>query len=219
MLLQQSERTLFQHHAVFQSLISLLLVLDKAFEHEVSEDGHTGAAHHTVGLATGEVPYRQLALFTEDAHERVGEVALHVRTHKCHERISSAVGIPQREGAVGGVAGTMYASVGTTIVAIGIAEHRRSDHEVVHRGVEHLFLVLVGGLHGNACELLVPCLVGSGHSGIEVPSRQLSLHVCLCTHNIDRRKGHLNEQRLAVGLCGYDGAGESCVARHDGHGL
>ena len=128
------------------------------------------------------------------------------------------VGIPQRERGVVDEVALMVLAVGTTVFAVGVAEARSRGHKMVHGGVEHAFVCLVGGLHRHSCELSVPGFVCCLHSGVEVPAGEFGLHVVLGLVDADGRECHFHEQRLA-GILGNNHRTRGGVEAFNAHGL
>ena len=106
----------------------------------------------------------------------------------------------------------VYLSVGSAVVAVDVAEHRRCGEEVIHGCIEDGPHLVVIGLDGDAREFAVPCLVGFADDAVEVPVVGLSEHVGLGTFDGDGRQCRLDNQLVVALLSLWSDEGEGVVA-------
>ena len=165
----------------------------------VGDHGNTRITHHAVRFIAPEVPYRQAPLLVGDGQHRVDDVGHPLRVEDRHQRHRRAVGVPQREGRMGRVAGIfVHPAVGSAVRAVGVAELRRGDHRVVERRVEDPPGRLVRGRDAHLRELLVPRRIGCRGHGFEVPAGEFCREVRLRTLDAHGREGHLHQQLFAL---------------------
>ena len=197
----QVHTPLAEHGGLLQRLVGQLLVeAVVTFQHDVGHGRDAGIADHAVGLVAREVPDGKLALLRVDMEHRMGDVGHLLRMENRHQRLGSAVGVPQREGRiVHERRGAVDLAVSAPIVAVHVAELRRSDHRVVERRIEDAAGGFVRSLDTHLLQLGVPRLVGRRRRSFEVPAGKFRLHVELGVLDAHGRNRHFHIERLAVG--------------------
>ena len=115
-----------------------------------------------------------------------------------HQRMGSAIGIPQREGGVVFEIATVHLTVGSAIVAVNIVEHRGGEHRMIHGRVESAACGSIVGGDNNLAQFLIPCLVGLSHRAAEVPRGQFGSDVGSRIVFAHGRNSHFHQQRFVV---------------------
>ena len=137
-------------------------------------------AHHAVRLVAPQVPYREPSLLVGDVQHRLDDVGHPLRVQDGHQRHRGPVSVPQRKGRIGIAPQIlMHLAVGSAVIAVHIAEERRSDHRMVKGRIENPAGRLVRGLDLHLRQFIVPRLVGSGRRSVEIPSGEFRRKVCL----------------------------------------
>ena len=169
-----------RQHASLYSLVHFLGIdiCALVLQDDVSQNGNSRLANHTIGIATYQVPYGQLAPLVVHIHHRVCVVAHTVWHNKGCQRMCSTIGVPEApSGQVREICTTMNLSITTHIVACYIVPNLRSYHVVIHGGIEDGALALCAEGCLNATQLLVPSLAGSIGNLVEVKAGHFSVHV------------------------------------------
>ena len=178
-LFEQIHTALIKHSRCLHRIKGSLLIGYKTFQNHIGQHSCTGVTHHTVGLVTHQVPYRQLALLLKDVQEGGSHILLLLRMNQRHQRMSCTIGIPEREGGIVGKVAMMHLTIGTTVVACNIAEYRWCSHGVIKGCIEDGTNGLIVGIYINLTQLVVPCLISSSYGSLEIPTWQLGLEVSL----------------------------------------
>ena len=156
-------------------------------------------AHHAVRLVAPQVPYREPSLLVGDVQHRLDDVGHPLRVQDGHQRHRGPVSVPQRKGRIGIAPQIlMHLAVGSAVIAVHIAEERRSDHRMVKGRIENPAGRLVRGLDLHLRQFIVPRLVGSGRRSVEIPSGEFRRKVCLRAFDTYGRKGHFHEHLFAL---------------------
>ena len=142
------------------------------------------------------MPHGQLTLLLEDVHERGGDVALLLGMDKRHQRMSGAVGIPERECGIVSKIALMHLTISPAIAASDVAEYRGCRHRVIEGSIEDGTHVGIIGIDGYLAKFVVPSLVGSRHRRFEIPTGDFGLQVGLGILDADSREGALHHNRL-----------------------
>ena len=128
-------------------------------------------AHHAVGLITPQVPYREPSLLVGDVQHRLDDVGHPLRVQDGHQRHRRPVSVPQRKGRIGIAPRIlMHLAVGSAVIAVHIAEERRSHHRMIQRRIEDALRRFILRLDLHLRQFIVPRLVGSGRRFFEIPS-------------------------------------------------
>ena len=169
------------------------------FRQGVGDHGDRVVADHRVGLVGGELPHRQAAAVFVLTQERLDEIAGAGPVDQREQRVQRAKGVPQREDrVVGEPVGPVDLEVTAAILAVDVHVDIRREHRVVERGVEDGATVGRAPVDADLGEFLLPRRVGGGPDGIEIPSRQLGVHVLACALNAHRGDRDLHLQRFAT---------------------
>ena len=190
----------------------------EALDDVVGEGDEARVAHHAVRLVAHQVPHRQVALLLEDVVEGGGDVVAAVRVDEGHQRHLGAVGVPEGEGGVVPEVALPDDIVGAAVLAVHVVEDGRSDHRVVHRGIEDGLGVGIRAGDGDAAQFLVPGRPRGGLRGLEVPAGEFRGHVGLGAFDGNGGEGDLHEHLrpfldLAQVVVAVDGlAGASALA-------
>ena len=94
-LLQQIHTAFIKHSRSLHGLKCSLLVINKAFQHHVSQCNCSWITHHTISLITHQVPDGEFPLLLKDMQERLSHVLLFLRMDQCHQRMGSTISIPE----------------------------------------------------------------------------------------------------------------------------
>ena len=128
----------------------------------------------------------------------LGNVFLPFGVNERHQRMSGTVGIPQREGGIIGEVTLVHLSVGSTVAAVNIAEHRRGYHGVIHGCIENTLLGRSAPADVHLLQLLFPFTVGISHERRKVPVVHLSPQVGFGALHADCRQAHTQQKRRTV---------------------
>ena len=137
-------------------------------------------AHHAVRLVAPQVPYREPSLLVGDVQHRLDDVGHPLRVQDGHQRHCGPVSVPQRKGRIGIAPRIlMHLAVGSAVIAVHIAEERRSHHRMIQRRIEDALRRFILRLDLHLRQFIVPRLVGSGRRSVEIPSGEFRRKVCL----------------------------------------
>ena len=137
-------------------------------------------AHHAVGLVAPQMPHRKAALLVGDMQHRLDDVGHPLRVQDGHQRHRGPVSVPQRKGRIGIAPRIlMHLAVGSAVIAVHIAEERRSHHRMIQRRIEDALRRFILRLDLHLRQFIVPRLVGSGRRSVEIPSGEFRRKVCL----------------------------------------
>ena len=128
-----------------------------------------------------------------------------------------AIGIPQRKGGVVFEIATIHLTIGPTIVAVNIAEHRRGEHRMIHGRVESAACSSIVGCDNDFTQLFIPCLVSLSHRATEVPRGQFGCDIGSRIIFAHGRNTHFHQQRFIVIGSGKHGQ-TVALARSKGYG-
>src|SRR5690554_5353116 len=115
------------------------------------------------------------------------------------EGMKCPVGIPKRERSV---ICKSYSLVDVLIesfvftVLIGVDGW--TEEGMVHGGVEVYFIVFADGFNFNAFKLLVPFLLPFAHHAVEIPMRNLGLHILQRVLLADGRQSEFNQDLFVL---------------------
>ena len=161
--------------------------------------GNARISHHAVGLVAPEMPDRKAALLVGDVQHRLDDVGHPLRVQDGHQRHRRPVSVPQRKGRIGIVPRIlMHLAVGSPVIAVHIAEERRSHHRMIQRRIEDALRRFILRLDLHLRQFIVPRLVGSGRRSVEIPSGEFRRKVCLRAFDTYGRKGHFHEHLFAL---------------------
>ena len=153
--------------------------LESLFAVEAPDALHDGVRHrydarvanHAVGLVAPQMPHRQAALLVGDMQHRLHDVGHLLGMQHRHQRHCGPVGVPQREGRIVREIGVAVdRMVRTVVVAVHVAEERRSHHRMIQRRIEDALRRFILRLDLHLRQFIVPRLVGSGRRSVEIPS-------------------------------------------------
>ena len=137
-------------------------------------------AHHAVGLVAPQMPHRKAALLVGNMQHRLHDVGHLLGMQHRHQRHCGPVGVPQREGRIVREIGVAVdRMVRTVVVAVHVAEERRSHHRMIQRRIEDALRRFILRLDLHLRQFIVPRLVGSGRRSVEIPSGEFRRKVCL----------------------------------------
>ena len=120
------------------------------------------------------MPHRKAALLVGDMQHRLHDIGHLLGMQHRHQRHCGPVGVPQRIGRIGFVAGIfMNLAVGSPVRAVNVAEERRGDHRMVKGRIENPAGRLVRGRDLHLRQFIVPRLVGGLRRFFEIPPRKL----------------------------------------------
>ena len=140
-----------------------------------SHDGDSVICHHTVVFLTPESPDGQESLHLSLLDERIDHAVHAVGHYDGVEGMSGTVSVPARKSGVELTGLRLHhLVVGVAIHAVHVSYLVGLDKSVIERGVVVL-LLLLGSLHVDALQIIVPVIVCRSLYGSEVPSRHLSL--------------------------------------------
>ena len=145
-------------------------------------------------------PHRQQSVHTLLAVSQHGgnHVGVAFGLQQVEQGMQGAVGVPQREhGVIGESFGLMDVVVQPSVLPIDVHIHRRVDHGVIERGVEHGFLV-VAALGLKDAQFFVPFVLGFGQQCVEVASVGLGVKVFQGAFGAHCRQGHFHFQGLGL---------------------
>ena len=94
----------------------------------------------------------------------------------------------------------MSLSIGSSVLAIHVIEHRRCNHCVIQTRIEDALICRVIGLYINLSELLVPCIFRRCYYGVEVPTRWFLLKILTGIVDAYTRNTYLYHEWLAGSL-------------------
>ena len=163
-------------HTGADSFVSLVDVdvASQALQDDVSQNRHSGFAHHAVGVVAHQVPHGQFAPFAIDGKHRLGVVAHTVGHDDGSQRMSGTIGVPKAPCGERSVVGTtMDLEVGTHVVAGHVAPYLRVDHVVVHGRIEDGSFTLGAERSLDARELCLPSLESCTCNAVEVEAAGL----------------------------------------------
>ena len=156
-------------------------------------------AHHAVRLVAPQVPHREPSLLVGDVQHRLDDVGHPLRVQDGHQRHRGPVSVPQRKGRIGIAPRIlMHLAVGSAVIAVHIAEERRSHHRMIQRRIEDALRRFILRLDLHLRQFIVPRLVGSGRRSVEIPSGEFRRKVCLRAFDTYGRKGHFHEHLFAL---------------------
>ena len=187
------------HRGATHSLVDALGVdSGQALEGCVDHDGYGVVAYHAVVFRPPQLPDGQIAIDVVLAQHALDHIAHSLGLEQCIKRVAGTEGVPEREGAVVGLAlgQTRVGEVGAGVGAVDIGDGVGLDIGVVEAGVEDGLLV-VGAVDAYVGELLLPgchCLL---LDSLETPSRVLGLHVLAGIVYAHGRERHLDDEGLA----------------------
>ena len=145
------------------------------------------------------MPHRKAALLVGNMQHRLHDVGHLLGMQHRHQRHCGPVGVPQREGRIVREIGVAVdRMVRTVVVAVHVAEERRSDHRMVKGRIENPAGRLVRSLDLHLRQLGVPRLVGSGRRSVEIPSGEFRRKVFPSALHAYGRKGHFHEHLFAL---------------------
>ena len=188
------------HRCFADRLESLFAVEARNVLHNgVRHHGNPRIAHHAVGLVAPEVPHRKASLLVGDRQHRLHDVGHPLGMEDGHQRHRGPVSVPQRKGRIGIAPRIlMHLAVGSAVIAVHIAEERRSHHRMIQRRIEDALRRFILRLDLHLRQFIVPRLVGSGRRSVEIPSGEFRRKVCLRAFDTYGRKGHFHEHLFAL---------------------
>ena len=146
----------------------------------VGHNRNARVAHHAVRLVAPQVPHRKPPLLVRDRQHRLHDVGHLLGMQHRHQRHCGPVGVPQREGRIVREIGVAVdRMVRTVVVAVHVAEERRSHHRMIQRRIEDALRRFILRLDLHLRQFIVPRLVGSGRRSVEIPSGEFRRKVCL----------------------------------------
>ena len=181
----------------------------------VGHNRNARVAHHAVRLVAPQVPHRKPPLLVRDRQHRLHDVGHLLGMQHRHQRHCGPVGVPLREGRIVREIGVAVdRMVRTVVVAVHVAEERRSHHRMIQRRIEDALRRFILRLDLHLRQFIVPRLVGSGRRSVEIPSGEFRRKVCLRAFDTYGRKGHFHEHLFALRRVEV----HTCITGHDpGH--
>ena len=158
-------------------------------------------AYHRARVVGGQFPLGENAALPLLDQQRADEGLVLLRTDEGHQRMEGTEGVPQGEGRIDGIGyiALMNLPVHAAVTSVRIGEEVGLYAGVVEGGIEDGALVGIVRLNVYAGQIVVPRLPGRATHSVEVPIRNVRLHIAPRAFHINGRDAHLDQHLFAAG--------------------